>query len=74
MRPKSLWSALEAASSGLNGGFALEVLIAFIVGMVAFVVAWATGLGGMVSLVVLLAILMVGVTAHTLARYEANGE
>lgn len=52
----------------------MGVLIAFIVGMVAFIVGWATGLGGMVSLLIMLAILMIGVTAHTLAGYVANGE
>lgn len=50
------------------------MLIAFIVGMVAFVVAWATGLGGMVALIIMLSILMLGVAAHTFSGFRANGQ
>lgn len=43
----------------------MEVLYAFVVGMVAFICFWAVGLGGLVSLLILIAILLVGVTAYT---------
>ena len=43
----------------------MEVLLAFTVGMISSVLFWALGFGGMVSLLVMVAILLGGVSAYT---------